>query len=47
MLATPGRANLVKPAQALTHWCKRRGRKVLHRLKPSLNEFRATPKFWP
>ena len=45
-LVTAIRPDLTKPADALTRWSKRRGRKALQGLKAALKDFRATPAFW-
>jgi inorganic triphosphatase YgiF len=45
-LVTERRPDLAAPADVLTRWSLRRGRKALRRLKPALDNFRAVPVFW-
>jgi CHAD domain-containing protein len=45
-LVTDRRPDLAKPAEALSKWSKRRGRKAMRGLKSSLKEFRQAPAFW-
>jgi len=45
-LVTAIRADLAKPASALTRWSRRHGLEALEGLNAALKAFRATPAFW-